>query len=478
MRIARRHAWLGAILVLASAAPTRAESRLADAVERRDRDAVRLLLRQHVDVNAPQADGATALAWAVHYNDVETIDRLMRAGAKVNTANDLGVTPLWLACENGNAAVVETLLAAGADPHAVLTTGETPLMNAARTDSVGAIKALLAHGAHVNAKKGGRGGQTALMWAAAMGHAKAVRALLDGGADVHARSTSGTVALILAARIGDIPTIQALVKAGARVDDPTPNGTTALTMAIDSNHEDAALALLEAGADAGETSAGYTPLHTAVQRGYARLVKALFDRGADPNARLTRTPPLVFGTGGGGGRADLTGATPFLIAARALNLTMMRTLLTAGADPALTTHDGTTALMVAAGLGQLEDTTQKAFDARAAAAKWEEQPALDVVRMLLSLKMDVNATNKLGNTPLHGAAYLGSNAVVQLLIENGARIDAQDAKGQTPYRIAEGHIGAGATFLQYPGTAEYLRTRGANTTLGVEARLEQIRPLD
>ena len=470
-------ACLGALLAVAGVTTAAADSRFADAVERHDTEAVRLLLRQHADVNAPQADGATALAWAVHYNDLDTTNLLIRAGANPNAANDLGVTPLWLACENGNTAIVERLLEARANPNAALTTGETLLMQAARTNSVGAITALLVHGVDVNGRKSGRGGQTALMWAAAMGHADAVQALIGGGADAHARSASGFMPLLFAARIGDIPTLRVLLRAGALVDDQAPDGTTALTMAVDSNHEDAAIAVLLAGADAKQTSAGYTPLHTAVQRGYAALVAALLGHGADPNVRLTKAPPLVFGTSAGAGRADLTGATPFLIAARGANIAMMRTLLTAGADPRLTTSDGTTPLMVAAGLGQLEDTTQKGFDALAAAARWQDAAAVDAVHMLLDLKTDINARNTLGNTALHGASYVGANAIVQLLVDKGARIDAQDAKGQTPFRIAEGHIGAGATFLQYPGTAELLRKLGANTTLGVEARLEQIRPL-
>ena len=89
------------------------DSRVADAVQRQNSAAVRSLLGQHVDVNAPQPDGATAIAWAAHWNDLETADLLLRAGSDVNMANAFGVTPLSLACTNGSAAMVERLLAAG-----------------------------------------------------------------------------------------------------------------------------------------------------------------------------------------------------------------------------------------------------------------------------------------------------------------------------------------------------------------------------
>jgi len=105
---------------------------LLEAVRNQNREAVRALLKQQVDVNAPQGDGATALHWAAHRDDLETADLLIRAGAKVNAATDLGVTPIALACANGSAAMVEKLLAAGANPNAVAS-GEPALMTAARS---------------------------------------------------------------------------------------------------------------------------------------------------------------------------------------------------------------------------------------------------------------------------------------------------------------------------------------------------------
>src|SRR3982751_6047609 len=91
-----------------------ARSDVADAVMRGDTAAVRALLTQKADVNAPQADGATALHWAVYREDRATTDLLIQAGAQVKVANREGATPLSLACLNGNAAIIEALLKAGA----------------------------------------------------------------------------------------------------------------------------------------------------------------------------------------------------------------------------------------------------------------------------------------------------------------------------------------------------------------------------
>ena len=127
---------------------------------------MRVLLKQRVDVNAVQGDGATALHWAAHRDDLAIADLLIRAGARASVANDVGATPLHLACTNRSAPMVERLLSAGADANAALLNGETVLMTCARAGDAGAVKALLARGADVNAREREHR-QTALMWAAA-----------------------------------------------------------------------------------------------------------------------------------------------------------------------------------------------------------------------------------------------------------------------------------------------------------------------
>ena len=92
-----------------------ADSRLADATEKSDRAVTRALLKQRADVNAPQADGMTALHWAAYRDDLETAKLLVEAKASVTVTNRYGVTPLSLACQNGCAPIVELLLERGAD---------------------------------------------------------------------------------------------------------------------------------------------------------------------------------------------------------------------------------------------------------------------------------------------------------------------------------------------------------------------------
>src|SRR5258706_4676861 len=63
------------------AAATVSDLRGVDAAKKGDKAAVRSLVKQHVNVNTPHPDGATALAWAAHWNDLETPDVLIAAAA-------------------------------------------------------------------------------------------------------------------------------------------------------------------------------------------------------------------------------------------------------------------------------------------------------------------------------------------------------------------------------------------------------------
>ena len=111
--------WLVILLhASATSAVAAGDPRLAEAAMKRDAPAVRALLGQKVDVNAPGKDGTPALHWAVRGDDLATARLLLAAGADAKLANRYGVTPLSLACSNGNAAMIKLLLDAGADPNA------------------------------------------------------------------------------------------------------------------------------------------------------------------------------------------------------------------------------------------------------------------------------------------------------------------------------------------------------------------------
>src|SRR4051812_43157324 len=92
---------IGISSLLATALHAAADARLANAAENRDSQVVRRLLENKADVNAPQADGMTALHWAARNNDANLVKQLIAAGADAKSASRYGVTPLALACING-----------------------------------------------------------------------------------------------------------------------------------------------------------------------------------------------------------------------------------------------------------------------------------------------------------------------------------------------------------------------------------------
>ena len=447
---------LGLALILAASAFAAAPSPVADAAEKSDLAALRALLQRHADVDAPKADGMTALHWAAHRDDLQAAKLLLTSGAAVNVTNRYGVTPLSLACVNGSTRLVELLLAAGADADTTLRGGETVLMTAARTGKPGPVKALLSRGAKVDAKE--RRGQTALMWAAADGHAEVVGLLIKAGADFRAPlADSGFTPLFFAAREGRIEVVRVLLKAGADVNEAMAprkpsgkgpgKGSSALSLAVENGHFDLALALIEAGADPNDQRSGFAPLHIMSwvrkpNRGEddgapppvasgrlsdVQFIRKLVEHGADVNGRLK--------TGRGApGLYNKLGATPFLMASATADVAYMRLLVELGADPSLANADGCTPLIAACGdVVGTDAANEKAG---------EEPEVLEAAELLLKLGADVDAVDANGETAMHAAAYKNLPKVIQFLADHGAKPEIWDRKnrsGWTPLMIAEGH---------------------------------------
>ena len=466
--------WMAALLSVASLAAAGSDLSLLEAVQKGDQKAVRSLLQQ-VDVNAAQADGATALAWAAHRGDLETAELLIEAGADVNAANDYGATPLSLACARRNTSMVKKLLQAGADPNSVLLKGETVLMTCSRTGSVEAVKSLLAHGADPNVREPWRW-QTALMWTIAGKHSQIAGVLVERRADIHARTRGGFTPLMFAAQQGDVESARILVAAGADVNDVTEEYGSALMVAAAGAHEELAMFLLEQGADPNVADdRGITALHHAVQKGLSaltgvrydqyrvapsnlpELVQALLAKGADPNARIKqplkmREEITIF---------DMSGATPFFLAAVATDAPVMRLLAASGADPRLAVEENNTPLMAAArGACPGECASQGQYLRN---PEWERD-ALEAVKAAVEQGADLNAVNQTGRTAMHIAAFTGADSIVQYLADQGAKVDVPNESGETPWTMASGisaNLEIRGSYGTHQSTADLLLKLGA-----------------
>jgi len=465
----KRSGWLVALLCASASLAVYARddlTALLAAARTGNHEVAVALIREGADVRAVEADGTTALHWAADFGDAELVRALLAAGADVAAANRYGMTPLQVAAVEADPMVVGALLAAGADARAALPEGETVLMTAARTGSAEALRLLLEHGADAEARDKYHG-ESALIWAAAENHADAIRVLAEHGADVDGRSALMEFAtrragqsilplgswtpLMYAARENALAAGAALVASGASLDLTDPDGATALVIAIINAHYEFAELLLKAGADPNvvDTEAGMGALYAAVDMhrlavGHGRgnpvpvglrdavdTVRLLLEHGADPNALLKKPILQRQHTFGDGTLA--AGATPLLRAAKSGDIALVRVLLEAGADPKLTLPNGTTALMLAAGLGWRNGSPlAPSYD------QGSDAEAVETLDLLLSLGLDLKAANAAGDTALHAAVGgRGSEAIVKFLLERGADPLAANGRMQTPLSIAE-----------------------------------------
>jgi len=317
-------------------------SDVADAVMRGDKAALRTLLQQKADVNAPQVDGATALHWAVYRDDPEAVDLLINAGAKVDVKNREGVTPLQMAALYANTKIIDRLLKAGADGKQRGPAGETMLMLAARNGSPQAIARLVAAGADVNAKEPLRG-TTALMWAIEQHHPAAVRELIEAKADVSAKSAgAGLPRNYMANRVN--PT---RVEAANRVRAAAAKAGRTYEEQLEIEQKNGTLQVRRIGdvtsffgqqqqqGAAEQNRQQQQPQQQAQQTQQAQQAQ---------QAQQEDDSDFIFaglvGTGGGG-------LTPLVLAAREGDLESAKLLLEAGADLNQTTEYGWTPLLTA-----------------------------------------------------------------------------------------------------------------------------------
>jgi ankyrin repeat protein len=533
---------------------------LANAAMQRDRDTVRTLLKDGVDVNAAQGDGMTALHWAARHGDLEMTQMLLYAGANVKATTRLGgYTPLLLAADRGQASVIAALVAGGADVKAANALGTTPLMLAAASGNPQAITILVENGAEIDAKEK-TFGQTPLMFAASNNRVEAIAALIKAGSDLTATSKvnnvgnlssreqeflaqssgsgnqaggngqsrngpapsaqaapgaprgggggfgrfgggkagidrpffynelietqGGHTALILASRSGYAEAAKTLVAAGADVNQISAGDKTSpLLIATINGHFDLARWLLEQGADPNAAASnGVTPLYAALNVQWAPralypqprafnqqhityldFMKAVLDKGADPNRRLTKKvwySEYNFDLAG----VDEIGATPFWRAAFAGDVAAMQLLFDHGADPAIPTMrpagrrplgdsgsareardvsglapipiggPGVPPLQAAAGVG---------FGEGFAANSHIHSPAgfLPGIKFLIEVAgADVNAVDHDGNTALHHAAARGDNDSILYLVAKGADVTKVNREGQTVADMANGPV--------------------------------------
>ncbi len=488
---------LAAIPMLAADGPS-TSAPLAAAIKEGNRAAaLEMIAKKSADVNAPEADGTTAILWAANGNDADLVSRLLKAGGNPNTRNLLGSTPLAEAVFHSNTEMVKALINAGADPNAAGPDRQTALMIVARTPNVAAAKLLLDKGANPNLKEAQRG-QTALMWAAASSQGPMMRELLAHGAEPDAtsdpdlrtplvssepraqpRPPGAMTAMLFAVREGCLECVKALLEKGANIDLADPEGVTPLISAVFNAHFDVAKYLIEKGANVNKFDWwGRTPLYLAVDYNTLPhggrpdqpsldetlpidIVRMLLEKGANPNIQLKLFPPFRATGNDRGLDGMLTiGTTPLLRAAKAQDAPAIKLVLEHGAIVDLPNSQGMTPTLAASGMGSTDADTRGNYNTPDI-----QDRSIASLELLLAHGGALNGrAARFEQAPLHGAAFWGWNNVVEYLLKKGAEINLADNRGFTAVDYAMGRAGGNSRGGQridvHKDTADLLISKG------------------
>lgn len=218
-----------------------------------------------------------------------------------------------------------------------------------------------------------------------------------------------------AAANGDVEAIRKLVSEGAKVDGPAQCGDTPLVIASGYGQTDAAIALLALGADKNLRGASSPPLLAATACASPTLVRALLERGADPN------------------RCNLAGMTSMHVAALYGRADMVHLLAAHKADANLAAFKGMSPLHLAAISGRL-----------------------DVILALIETGARLDAEAEHGMTPLIFAAGLGHDQVVAALLEKGADANRQSNDSSAiEVAVEMGHTDIVRRLIEHGATMPY-----------------------
>ncbi len=490
---------------------------------------VKRLMGSGADANAANDYGVTPLHLACQNRSFAVVDELLAGGADPNVSLWSGVTPLMVAAKSGHPDIVRALIDADADVNAPEPRrGQSALMWAISFAHPEVARLLIEAGADISART------TKLNENYSPMELEAYTKSVSGSAQ------GGYTSLMFAARQGDLASAKLLLHRGADVNAESAADGSALVIASAAGHEDLALLLLDAGADTASVDAGgVTALHYALRDGLKvlhgyniaegtvvcnfggdptrckplavlsedeldflynqktdliiegdevdrreplpgrnmhELANALLDAGADVNAEMKYPPPYLrlarlsmF---------NMTGATPFFLAAAAQDLGAMDMMLVReGVETLIATsinediyyeqmrvkaddneiQANATTFMVAVGLGRKSDFSPD-----------EEARAIQAAERLITRGADINEATASGWTPMHAAAYIGAESMIGFLVANGADINAMTGCGQTPMSLALGIDVAGLLDRTVPQveTAELLFELGASNVSG------------
>jgi ankyrin repeat protein len=390
------------------------------------------------DINACNSNMETPLMHAIYWDKVETALVLVQMGASLEAVDNRGRAALHYAVgaviegkysdmEERHVGVVEALLKTGCNPEIQDEDGSTPLILASESGRVEAVRVLIEKGALIEAVN--KKGFTALMIASQSGLADAVRVLIEKGANIEAATEDGLTALMIASANGfrNVEALRLLIDKGALIEAANTHGVTALMIASQVGHVDAVRVLIEKGALIQTVQkGGATALMCASESGREEAVRVLIEKGALIEA------------------ANKDGLTALITASQNGRVEAVRVLIEKGANIEASRSDGKTAMQLAEeGYHSKVVAVLKEHGAQLSLWYAAAKGMTDELAAGIAARLDINACNSRGRTPLESAVDNDQEEAAAVLRAHGAELSLFFAaeKGMTDEIAA--HIAAG-----------------------------------
>ena len=428
------------------------KSPLVAALRNRHIQVAELLHRHGANLHVMGSQSRTILHAASKDGFMDVAQWLLKAGADASARQDDHTTPLHLAAVNGHLELVRILLEHGVDDVNAFTRYKlTPLHEASEGGHINIVRLLIQHGADVHVQSMSH--STPLHLASSFGNTETVQLLIQHEADVNSQDQRHSTPLHLASFAENAKTVQLLVKHGANVNARDRDYKTPLHVASSKWVPETVQLLIENGADVNAWDGiQNSPLHVALSWGDIKSVQLLVEHGADVNTyNGNRLTPLHLASFNGRPEAvgllivhgadinarDWYHSTALHLAAFRSGVESARLLIEHGADVLAQDIVHWMPLHVSSYFVQIDEwlsndnvADQESF------LHWRRQD-MEVIRLLLEHRADVNAYNGSHSTPLHQVVSDKNipNAV-RLLLEHGANVDMKDGNGLTAFQIA------------------------------------------
>ena len=251
-----------------------------------------------------------------------------------------------------------------------------------------------------------------LVEAAFDGHARILKQLLDAGADHSLMDSDGFTALHSAAQEGHLECLQLLLAAGANANKRENVGGTPLLTAIAGKHTDCVRALLPVSDLLCTNRQGMNAFHACVLTATEECFEMLLPLVSDVDVRTLRNEYAEDG--------QTFNATALMLACQKGQQQMAKALLKRGANRMARDSDEWTSCHAAAFFGHLSCLTLLIGQP----GRRKMTPA------------EVDAVTAKGATALHHAAEKGFEKIAGVLLEAGARLDAETTGGGNPLMYA------------------------------------------